>query len=164
MANSFPYRKGPTELVSLPVDSGTVIERGDMVFLDTDDVKPASDFTFDTNEATTQAGFAAQFVGIAHEASADGDTDPITVDQSAESIYEFTVVSATYEFGDDLGPTLDTSTSPDELKDQELKAAAAATSAIARCFKRSGGATTSLYVKFAGAYNLGGNNTNAVVG
>ena len=42
MANTMRWRYGDTCPVMLPVDSATVIEIGDMVYLDTDDAKPAS--------------------------------------------------------------------------------------------------------------------------
>ena len=42
MANTMRWRYGDTCPVVLPVDSATVIEIGDMVYLDTDDAKPAS--------------------------------------------------------------------------------------------------------------------------
>ena len=41
MANNLRHRHGPQLLVKAAVDSATVIEVGDMVWLDTDDVKPA---------------------------------------------------------------------------------------------------------------------------
>ena len=42
MANTMRWRYGDTNPVMLPVDSATVIEIGDLVYLDTDDAKPAS--------------------------------------------------------------------------------------------------------------------------
>ena len=46
MANQLRYRSGPVELRKVRVDAGTVIEAGDLVFLDTDDAKPATDHLF----------------------------------------------------------------------------------------------------------------------
>ncbi len=42
MSNIMRWRYGETWPVMLPVDSTTVIEIGDLVYLDTDDAKPAS--------------------------------------------------------------------------------------------------------------------------
>ncbi len=42
MADSLRWRYGETNPIVLPVDSATVIEIGDLVYLDTDDVQPAS--------------------------------------------------------------------------------------------------------------------------
>ena len=41
MANTMRWRYGDTCPVMLPVDSATVIEIGDLVYLDADDAKPA---------------------------------------------------------------------------------------------------------------------------
>lgn len=162
MANNLRYRHGPQLLVDCAVDSTTVIEAGDMVYLDTDDVKPATSFTFTTNVATTQANFAAVFVGIANAQSRNGDTDDIAVDISNLSVYEMACASATAEIGDDYAPDTTGATSSDTLMDQTLEQPAAATSAIARCVKRKVVASTVVEVVFASAYNP--NNTNAVVG
>ncbi len=160
MANRLRFRSGQVELHRLRVDSGTVIEAGDLVFLDTDDVKPASDFTWDTNLATTQAAFAAAFLGVAHQQSADGDTDDISVDLSSHSVYEFDVASATYEVGDVLGPDEGSS----DLTDQQLEAVSSAALGIARAAEYKPAAATLLRVRFASAFHTGSANTNAVIG
>src|SRR5690606_12803092 len=159
MANRYSFRSGQRQLVKAAVDSATVIEIGDMVWLDTDDVKPAADFTWDTDLETTQAAFAVQFLGIAVESSAAGDTAPISVDVSPVSVYEYDVASATYEIGTPLGPNGTGSA----LKDQELVAADAALS-IARAVERKTAASTALRVQFASAYSTYANNTNATIG
>lgn len=99
MGNQLRYRSGQVQLIKVRVDSGTVIEAGDLVFLDEDDVKPASAFSWDTNLATTQASFAALFLGVAHQCSGNGDTEPISVDVSPHAVYEFDVAATTYEVG-----------------------------------------------------------------
>lgn len=154
------YRFGQVELVKYAVDSATVISAGDMVYLDTNDVKPASDLTWDTNLATTQATFANTFMGIAREASASGDTDAIDIDISPMSVYEFTVASDTYELSASLGPDKATG---NELLDQALEDAVAA-SAVAFPYERAGTATTLLKVKFASAFNPASSNANASIG
>lgn len=157
MANSFRYRSGQMQLKKYAVDSAIVIEKGDMLFLNTDDVRPASSFTWDTNLATTQAAFAAVFVGIAHESSASGSTTPIDVDTSHDSVYEMDCASDTYITGAPLGPDENSST----LHDQTLEDAAAA-NAIARVHTPATSATTKIRVQFAPAYMPV--NVNANVG
>lgn len=144
------------------MDSATVIERSDLVFLDTDDVKPASDFTWDTDLPTTQAAFAAVFLGVAHEQSADGDTDPVSVDLSPDAVYEFDVPSGTYEVGDVLGP--DEAAGGSALTDQQLEAVASGTLGIARSTEFKAAASTSLRVLLASAYYAGSANVNAAIG
>lgn len=160
MANRLRFRAGQVELHKLRVDSGTVIEAGDLVFLDTDDVKPASDFTWDTDLATTQAAFAALFLGVAHQQSADGDTDDISVDLSPNSIYEFDVNSGTYEVGDALGPDEDSS----NFMDQQLESVGSAALGIARAAEYKAASATKLRVRFASAFHPGSANVNAEVG
>jgi hypothetical protein len=156
--NHLRFRSGQVTLRKVRVDSATVIEAGDLVWLDTDDAKPASAFTWDTNLATTQAAFAAKFLGVAHQPSKSGDTAPISVDVSPHSVYEFDVASASYEVGQPLGPDAN----GEALMDQQLEAAVAA-SAIARAAEYSG-TTTSLRVTLASAYSTGSGNANAHVG
>lgn len=158
--NQLRFRSGQVQLARLRVDSGTVIEAGDMVFLDSDDVKPASDFTWTTDLATTQALFAAAFLGIAHQQSADGDTDDISVDLSPHAVYEFDVNAATYEVGDALGPDENSSA----LMDQQLEAVASAALGIARAVEYRAASSPLLRVTFASAFHNGSANANASIG
>lgn len=160
MANRYSFRSGQRQLVKAAVDSATVIEVGDMVWLDTDDVKPAADFTWDTDLETTQAAFAAQFLGIAVESSAAGDTAPISVDVSPVSVYEYDVASGTYEIGTPLGPDKATG---DNIVSQVLETAVAASS-VARAVERKTAASTALRVQFASAYSTYANNANGALG
>lgn len=161
MANSHSYRFGPQrQLVQGAVDSSTVIEVGDMLYLATDDVRPAGQIAWNTNLATTQADFAAVFLGIAAGQSASGDTDPVDIDVSPMSVYEFTVASATYELGDPLGPD---KASGNALLDAALEGAVN-TSSVARAYERKTAASTLLMVTFASAYNAASANTNATLG
>jgi hypothetical protein len=141
------------------VDSATIIEAGDLVFLDTDDVKPAADFAWDTDLETTQGLFAAVFLGVAHQQSADGDTDDVSIDLGPHSVYEFDANSATYEVGDVLGPDEDSST----LMNQQLEAAASS-AGIARAAEYQAAASTKLRVTFASAFHAGSANVNAHLG
>jgi len=160
MANRLRFRSGQVELHRLRVDSGTVIEAGDLVYLDTDDVKPASSFPWNTDLATTQGEFAAVFLGVAHQPSADGETDDISVDLSPQAVYEFDVNAATYEVGDILGPDENAST----LMDQQLEAVAGAAQGIARAAEYKASSASQLRVRLASAYHTASANTNAVIG
>ncbi len=159
MANQLRFRSGQVQLFKLRVESTTVIEAGDLVYLDTDDVKPASDFTWDTDLGVTQAGFAEVFLGVAQEQSAAGETADLSIDLSPFAIYEFDVDSATYEVGESLGPDESSST----LMDQQLEAAGE-TSGIARSCEYHAAATSTLRVSFASAFHPGSANINAHLG
>ena len=58
MSNKLRFRSGQVELHKVRVDSGTVIEAGDLVWLDTNDAKPAKDFAWTTDLATTQGNYS----------------------------------------------------------------------------------------------------------
>lgn len=152
------FRSGQVHLRKVRVDAETVIAAGDLVWLDTDDAKPASDFAWTTNLATTQGLFAARFLGIAHQSSAAGQTDPISVDVSSTSVYEFDVAPAAYEVGQPLGPDENSSA----LMNQQLEAAVAP-SAIARAAEYAP-STASLRVTFASAFSTASGNVNANLG
>jgi hypothetical protein len=146
------------QLRSYAVDSGTVIAKGDMVWLDTDDIKPASDFTWDTNIATTQASFAAKFVGIAVESSAAGETENVSVDVSAKSVWEMDCASANFVAGGPVGPAKQ---SGNLLENQKVVTAVAASSI--GFVNTTGTSLTRVEVQFQSAY-AASSNVNANVG
>lgn len=156
------FRSGQRKLVKLAVASATVIAKDDMVQLQSspDQILAAAGTTWNSSLAQTQADFADRFAGIAYEKSANGDTDNVSVDVSSDSVYQFTVNSAAYEFGDPLGPDKDTGNA---LLSQTLEAAVAASS-IARAAEDQSSAVTLLRVTFASAFWLSGGNANASLG
>lgn len=159
MANSHNYRHGPQLFVRPAVDSSTVIELSDLLYLDTDDVKPASSITW-ASDAAAQAAFADVFLGVACDASASGETDPINVDISTTSVYEFTCVATTWEVGNTFAVDGDGAAA---LIDQTLEKVATATRCIARAVNRATSSTTKVLVTFASAYATGSANSNAFV-
>lgn len=162
MANKLRFRSGQVQLRKLRVLSATVLEAGDLVYLDsaTNDVKPASSFPWTTDLPTTQSAFAAAFIGVAHQQSAAGDTDDVTVDVSPSSVYEFDTNPAAYEVGDVLGPDELTST----LMNQQLEAVASGTLGIARAAEHKPAGSSLLRVTFASAFQTASANVNAAIG
>ena len=144
----------PKRAGAYPVDTGTVIEVGDLVYLDTNDIKPASSLTYITAPASaaldlaaTQAQFAAMARGVALDASASGDTSEIAV--ASEGIYSYPCASSTWEIGDLVGPDDDATPL---LTDQQVinvtqTAGTLSTTAgaIGRCVKREASATTTVH-------------------
>jgi hypothetical protein len=160
MANHLRFRSGPVQLIKAGVDADSVIEPGDLVYLDSGDARPASEFTWDTNLATTQAAFADVFLGVAHERSTAGDTAPISVDISPHSVYEFDLDASTYALGDLLGPDEASSS----LMTQQLETVAAAARAVARIVELTTGTVSKARVTFASAFSTGSANANAQIG
>ncbi|MBX3437578.1 MAG: hypothetical protein KF861_08820 [Planctomycetaceae bacterium] len=160
MANRLSFRSGQIVLQKFRVESSTVIEAGDMLFLDETVVRPAKDLPWNTNLATTQEDFAAVFAGIAHEPSASGQTAPVSIDISTASVYEFVCTSSTYDNGNTLGPEAASS----KLLNQQLAYVSTAGRAIARAAQYAESMVTRLRVTFASAYSTSSSNVNASIG
>ena len=147
MANIMRWRYGETNPVTLPVDSATEIEIGDLVYLDTDDAKPAS--TIDdiggggpATPAAAQELFHNSFVGVAMQQSRAGDTAPIRI--ATSGVFEFATQSATYELGTRVATDADTA-----LMDQQVVATTETTPerSIGRVAKRVPAADTKVLVE-----------------
>lgn len=152
MADVMRWRYGETNPVVLPVDSGTVIEIGDLVYLDTDDAKPASAQADQTTEALNQALFHTKFAGVAMQRSRAGDTDPIRV--ATTGVFEFITPSTTREVGALLG--VDEQVSGTALENQKIDGVAGAHLAIGRCARRVNPADTKVLVDIVSTVMYGG--------
>lgn len=84
------------------MNSASVIEIGDLVYQEVDDVRAAGDLTYGASLTATQLQFVKQFVGVAMRASANGETTPAEVAQAG--VFEFNCAAATFEIGDLVGP------------------------------------------------------------
>lgn len=158
MANAI-HRFGPVTPQKWAVASATVITRGDMLWNNSGEVKPMSDYTWNTDTATTQAGAVNLFVGVALEGSAAGSTTPITVDTNPSSVWEMDCASATFLPSAMVGPA---KASGNALENQKV-ASAITTSSCGRV-QTAGTSVTRVQVTFASAYSTAANNLNSVVG
>lgn len=140
MADTMRWRYGDTKPVVCAVDSGTVIEVGDLLYLDTDNVKNANALADAGSLAANQEAFHDAFVGVAMQRSKSGETDPIRV--ATAGVFEYPQASATVEVGKLMG-SVEVS-SNDALEDQKVVGVAAENLAIGRCAKRVTSSTTVL--------------------
>ena len=109
------YLYGETNPVSAPIATANSVSIGDIVGYDTatNYVIKASEFTWDTNIATTQTAFALIFLGasgqkkLATEARVFGNSTDNIVRVDCSGVFECDASSATYEFGDFVGPAKD---------------------------------------------------------
>ena len=145
------WRYGETDPILAAVDSGTVIEIGDLVWLDTDDAKPASDFTWDSDTATTQDSFVDSFLGVAMQRSRSGDTDPIRI--ATRGMFEFVCASAAFEIGDLIGPA---KASGNALEDQKAVAVTDPARGLGHVAKREASAVTKVLVEIVSNVMHGG--------
>lgn len=152
MSDKMRWRYGDTNPVAAAVDPATVIEIGDLLWQDTDDAKPAGDFTWTTDLATTQGGFADKFLGVAMQRSRSGDVAPIRV--ATTGVFEFDCTSATFELGDMVGPAANGGSTA--LVSQQLAAVAASSGAVSRVAKRQASAATTLLVDVRSTVMTGG--------
>ncbi len=143
MANTMRWRYGDTSPVVLPVASATVIEIGDLVYLDTT-LKPASALTYGASLAATQEAFHDKFAGVAMQQSRSGDTTDIRV--ATTGVFEFASTSATFEVGARIG--VDDNAGGTALVNQQVIATAAGNPelSIGYCAKRVPSAGTAVMV------------------
>lgn len=152
MANTMRWRYGDTCPVMLPVDSATVIEIGDLVYLDTDDAKPASAQADQGTEVANQELFHDKFAGVAMQQSRSGDTQPIRV--ATAGVFELDCLSGTYEVGKLIG--VDENTGGTALEDQLVAPVATSNLAIGRCAKRVNPAATRVLIDVVSTMQRGG--------
>lgn len=152
MTDKMRWRYGDTNPVIAAVDSATVIEIGDLVYLDTDDAKPASSQADQGTETGNQSLFADNFLGVAMQRTRAGDTDPIRV--ATTGVFEFDCPGSTYELGDLVG--VDEAAGGTALEDQQIAKVAAADQAIARVARRAPVAATNVLVDIRPTVMTGG--------
>jgi len=152
MANTMRWRYGETSPVMIPVDSATVIEIGDLVYLDVDDAKPAGSQVDQGTEGGNQQLFHDNFAGVAMQASAAGDAAAIRV--ATTGVFEFDCLSTTLEVGDLLGA--DENAGGTALLNQTVAEVTAANAAVGRCAKRLNPAGTRVLVDIVSSVMKGG--------
>src|SRR4051812_10400555 len=157
MSNTMRWRYGDTCPVMLPVDSTTVVEIGDILFLDVDDAKPGSLQPNQGTKVTNQQLFHDNFAGVAMQASRSGDTQPIRV--ATTGVFEFDCLSTTLEVGDLLGS--DENVAGVALLNQTVAKVSNANAAVGRCAKRLNPAGTRALVDIVSSILKGG--TQAVL-
>lgn len=152
MANTMRWRYGDTSPVMLPVDATTVIEIGDLVYLETDDARPASSQADQLTEAANQELFHDKFAGVAMQASRNGDTQPIRA--ATAGVFEFDCLSATFEVGKLIGA--DENAAGVALEKQVVAPVATANLAVGRCASRVSPAATRVLVDIVSTVQRGG--------
>lgn len=143
MADAMRWRYGDTNPVVLPVDAATVIEIGDLVFLETDDARPAARHPDQGSEAANQELFHDKFAGVAMQRSPAGTSTAIRV--ATAGVFEFDCPSSTFEVGTYLG--VSENSAGNALLNQQVEGVAAANLAIGLCDKRVNPAGDSVLVR-----------------
>ena len=152
MSDKMRWRYGDTNPVIAAVDSGSVIEIGDLLFLDTDDAKPASSQADQETEAANQTLFAGKFLGVAMQRSRAGDTDPIRV--ATTGVFEFECPSTAFELGNYVGAH--ENTAGNQLVNQQVAKVATANLAVGRVARREPTANTAVLIDIRSTVMTGG--------
>jgi len=131
MSNSnFRWRWGETNPVLANVNSVTVVEIGDLVWLNTTTKKaePAASSVFGAALDVAQTTLAAKFLGVAMQASPAGSDAPIRV--ATSGTFQFRKTGADVTLGSILG--VDKNASESVLENQTLVPVSTAAKAIGR--------------------------------
>lgn len=126
------------------VDSATALEKGDLVYLDTDDIKPAAVFTWTSDEATTRVNYVAKHIGVAATRHAANSGAVTGMPVNTDGAYFFDAEAATYEVGDRVGPAKDTGNA---LLTTKLKKVTADNQAVGYVLEKSGANATVIKVR-----------------
>lgn len=149
-------RADPQSVKDFAVDSATGIEIGDLVWLDTDDVKNAGHANlWSQDEPTTQNRLGRWFVGVA--LSAHKANDPAgTVRVAGRGIAEYPLNAATtLEIGDLIGGSKASGNALEDQIVEKLTGAVASTHyAIGRVAKRGTSLATATF-QFVGRAEIG---------
>src|SRR5687767_892912 len=143
MSDTLRWRYGDTRPVVLPVDSATVIEIGDLVYLESDDVRPASQQSDQLGEEANQGLLASKFAGVAMQRSPSGETTPIRV--ATSGVFEFACPSGTFEVGNLLGAS--EAGSGTALEDQQVESVVRPELAVGMVARRVATADTRVLVQ-----------------
>jgi hypothetical protein len=143
MSDKMRWRYGDTNPVVAAVDADTVIEIGDLVWLDKDDAKPAS-------ALWQPEDFANTFLGNAMQRSVKGCTSPIRV--ATTGVFEFECDPTTFELGNLIG----VDDFAGSLKNQQVTPVGRSRYAIGRVAKRQPLPTTTVLVAIKSTIMEGG--------
>lgn len=159
MRKRWDFKANPAWILEFPVDANVGVEIGDLMWLDTDDAKPASSTSLWTGTlAGTRGKLAEKFLGVAM--SSHGSTDPAgTVRVACRGVFALPVTTATtFEVGDRVSGSRDGSNN--YLLDQEVEKAADSPANqnifIGKAVKRYSSNTSIVEVEIAGSVVAGG--------
>lgn len=122
-------------------DGSIAVSVYDLMFHDTNDVKPASSQADQSSEDANQRLFAPRFAGLAGDARTASDTDAVAAfPVITDAVVEMDCASSAWEFGDLV--TVDEASGGTALENQKLVKTTDPALAIGYCVKREGSATT----------------------
>jgi hypothetical protein len=146
------WKYGDTNPVVAAVDSSTVIEIGDLVYLDGDDAKPAASQANQGTEALNRERFVDNFLGVAMQRSRSGDATPIRV--ATSGVFEYECPSAAFELGNLVAPQ--SNVGGTGLVNQQVVKVVGSQYAVGRVAKREASASAAVLVSVVSTVMAGG--------
>lgn len=131
---------GPVDRAHFAFDGGIEVNVGDLMFHDSNDVKPASSQADQGTEPLNQAYFAARFAGVAMDSRKTADGAVTAFPVATDVVVDMDCASSTFEVGDLLA--IDEAGSGTALEDQKLVKTLDDGKAIGYVTRRYGSATT----------------------
>ena len=140
------------------------IQAGDLLYLDVAAkyAKTASAFPGTVNLATTQADFAAVFLGVAQQPVPAGDVAVIMVDMSPFSVYQYQCPVGVYQVGQMFACNLNPS--GPSLWSQQIMQVPGSYRAFARAWDTQGMYTNNARIQIASAFACSSSNGLSDVG
>ncbi len=148
MSDQLRWIYGETNPVVAAVEPDTVIEIGDLLWLDGHHARPASVMPVGGADLT----FASLFLGVAIQHSVVGDVTPIRV--ATTGVFEFGCPAGAWELGDLVGMVYDGE--KDVVCNQRIWRANASSQAIARVARREPTPTDTVLVDIRSTIMTGG--------
>ena len=97
MSDVMRWRYGETNPIEIAVGITTVIEKGDLLWKDGDEAKPAADLPWQGSANSQRAEFKRRFLGVAMRRSRKGETDLVLC--ATTGVFEFMNWDTNYSIG-----------------------------------------------------------------
>lgn len=136
------WRYGETNPVVGQVPEDVSVEIGDLVYYDSDSVKPASLYTVQSSKSLSQSGFAAKFLGVAMQRSPAGEISSIRI--ATSGVFEYDATQNTFILGAYVG--IEERPSRAGIETQKVSTSTAE-GAVGRVVRREPVATNVVYIK-----------------
>ena len=152
MPNTMRWRYGDTNPVTLPVDAETVVEIGDLVYLEGGLAHPAGAQDDLGTEAENQEALHDAFVGVAMQHSPAGSAGTVRI--ATSGVFELASPSAAYGLGQLVGA--DENGGGTAVLNQTVAAVATPNLAVGRVARQELAATTRVLVEIVSTVLRGG--------
>lgn len=143
---------GPVNRIKHAFDGTIAVEVGDLMFHDSNDVKPFSSLADQGSSKANQAYAAKRFAGVAGDTRTASDTEALTIfPVDTDIVVEIDCVSNTFEVDDYVAPTEDAGA--DGLENTKVEKTTNPDIAIGQVVEREGSAVTRVVVRLLSRTN-----------